>query len=273
MRPRLTTVRRRPPGQTSRNGRTAMRPYGRRTGSHAARESREGGALFGGGLGVPPNPYPLRIPSRKRTGPQGSGRPHSPAPLRNGTGGGPAGESGEGAALFGGGLGVPPQPTSVQLPAREADGVRSRRTRGRDGRTAVRPYEMEPEAGRRESPETAAPSLVGAWGYPPTPIRSASRQGSGRVRSRDGRTTVRPYETEPEAVGRESPERAEPSLVGAWGYPPTPIRPASRQGSGRTGTAEHMRALGPSPGAAQDDTARVWVGGYPNASGGLRRRG
>ena len=34
----------------------------------------------------------------------------------------PAGESREGAALFGGGLGVPPQPLSAPLPAREAGG-------------------------------------------------------------------------------------------------------------------------------------------------------
>ena len=34
----------------------------------------------------------------------------------------PAGESREGAALFGGGLGVPPQPLSDPLPAREAGG-------------------------------------------------------------------------------------------------------------------------------------------------------
>ena len=177
MRPRLTTVRRRPPGQTSRNGRTAMRPYGRRTGSHAARESREGGALFGGGLGVPP------------------------------------------------------QPLSAPHPVKEADG----------------------SAGVRDSQRFG--------GDPP-----ARPPGTGAQ-------PCAPTEEEPAPMRRESPERAEPSLVGAWGYPPTPIRPASRQGSGRTGTAEHMRALGPSPGAAQDDTARVWVGGYPNASGGLRRRG
>ena len=39
---------------------------------------------------------------------------------------------------------------------------------------------------------------------------------------------------ETHGVRRESPERAEPSLVGALGVPPqTPIRSASRQGSGR----------------------------------------
>ena len=127
----------------------------------------------------------------------------------------PAGESREGAALFGsasrqGGRPVPQQ-----------------RIRDR------RPYEMRLQALRRESPERAEPSLVGAWGYPPTPIRSASRQGGKPVpqqRIRDRR----PYEMRLQAVRRESPERAEPSLVGVWGYPPTPIRSASRQGSGRT---------------------------------------
>ena len=52
---------------------------------------------------------------------------------------------------------------------------------------------------RRESPERAQPSLVGAWGNPPSPTRSASRQGSERTSgSGDGRPpdaeSGRPYE-------------------------------------------------------------------------------
>ena len=43
----------------------AMRPYGFGTGGGPAGESREGGALFGGATGVPPNPYPLRFPPGK----------------------------------------------------------------------------------------------------------------------------------------------------------------------------------------------------------------
>ena len=133
------------------------------------------------------------------------------------------------------------------------------------------------EAVQWESPERAQPSLVGAWGYPPTSTRSTSRQGSGRVpqpstwghghaplRTRGGRrsggrvqrgrsrplwwrmgvpSNLYPLHFSPgkwassaaehlgsgpctptnsglEAVQWESPERAQPSLVGAWGYPP-----------------------------------------------------
>ena len=48
---------------------------GHRSSSHSkgfrpAGESREGAALFGGGLGEPPNPYPLRFPGVKLSGGQ-----------------------------------------------------------------------------------------------------------------------------------------------------------------------------------------------------------
>ena len=42
------------------DGRTAVRPYGTGTRAAPAGESREGAALFGGGVGVPPQPCPLR---------------------------------------------------------------------------------------------------------------------------------------------------------------------------------------------------------------------
>ena len=59
-------------------------------------------------------------------------RPYEGRDQRDGRTRHPAGESREGTALFGGGLGVTPQPLLAPLPAREASG---------DGRTAVRSYE------------------------------------------------------------------------------------------------------------------------------------
>ena len=75
----------------------------------ARRESPEDAALFGGGLGVPPNPCPLRSP--------------------------PSGRVQRGRSPFWWGFGGTPQPLSAPLPAREVGGVRSG-----DGRMVVRPY-------------------------------------------------------------------------------------------------------------------------------------
>ena len=162
------------------------------------------------GLGGAPNPHPLRFPPGNSAGSGGrvqrersplwrglGGTPPPSAPLparefggfrresperaqpslvgdwgtpptsirsasRQGIRRVPAGESREGGALVGGGLGVPPQPLSAQLPAREFGGF------------------------RRESPERAEPSLVGAWGYPPQPLsaplpaREVERSSAGR---------------------------------------------------------------------------------------------
>ena len=83
---------------------------------HPAGESREGAALFAGGLGTPPNPHMLHFARGNRARPASrQGRAHGHARLRNrdqrdGRARGPAGESREGAALFGGGLGEPPTP-------------------------------------------------------------------------------------------------------------------------------------------------------------------
>ena len=64
--------------------------------------------------------------------------------------------------------------------------------------------------------------MVGAWGYPPTHTRSASRQGSERASGWWGQGAPRRRVGVQSPIRRESPERAEPSLVGAWGYPPNP---------------------------------------------------
>ena len=48
----------------------------------AGGESREGAALFGGGLGVPPQPLSAPLPAREAGGPPERGRAHSRAPLR-----------------------------------------------------------------------------------------------------------------------------------------------------------------------------------------------
>ena len=133
------------------------------------------------GLGGTPQSCPLRGPFRRESPeraqpPSVGARGIPPKAVRSGSL--PAGESREGAALFGGGFGEPPK--------------------------AVRSGPF-----RRENPERARPSSVGGWGNPP------KLSAPGPLR-------------------RESPERAQPSLVGAWGNTPTPIRSASRQGSGLT---------------------------------------
>ena len=128
------------------------------------------------------------------------GRAHGHAPLRNrdqrdGRARGPAGESREGVALFGGGLGEPPTPPAP-LPTREAGGLPERR-RAHPDADSERPYESgNPGRGeeakfpiRRESPERAQPSLVGAWGNPQPLSAPLPPQGSGRTSGGgDGRT-------------------------------------------------------------------------------------
>ena len=162
-------------GLGSGHGRMAMRPHemGRRTAElPSGRESPERAQLsLAGAWGYPPPPPPVPLPvrgvggRRKRTRARG----HAPHEMGRRTAELPsgAGESREGAALFGGGLGIPPNPTGP-LPVR---GVSGRREGARA--QAIRPHEMgrrtvEHPSGR-ESPERAQPSLAGAWGYPPNP--------------------------------------------------------------------------------------------------------
>ena len=125
------------------------------------------------------------------------------------------GVSREGTALFRRGLREPPMPYPPRFPP---------------GCPPV----------RRESPERAEPSLVGVWGNPPSPTRPASRQGSERVPEWERAHSRAPLRIrEPEGsraipVRRESPERAEPSLVGVGGYPPTLPAPLPAREAGRT---------------------------------------
>ena len=109
-----------PPVGNGRTPTTPLRPAG---------ESREGAALFGGGLGEPPQPLSAPLPAREVGGPpERDGRTPDlrlPARERRGTRTPttplrPAGESREGAALFGGGLGVPP--TLIRSVSRQGSG-------------------------------------------------------------------------------------------------------------------------------------------------------
>ena len=201
-----------------------------RRASRPAGESREGAALFGGGLGNPPTS--IRFASRqgsRRTSGVGTGasRRRVGAPLRmpepellidqaemdgeaadplhivaeaTRRASRPAGESREGAALFGGGLGEPPNLYPLRFPpGKQAD---LRRRVGRPLRTPepellVDQAEMDGEAAdpprfrigaeatrrasrRRESPERAQPSLVGAWGTPqPLSASLPAREAGG----------------------------------------------------------------------------------------------
>ena len=139
----------------------------------------------------------------------------------------PAGESREGAALFGGGFGGTPQPLSAPLPARDADGPPV--GNGRTPTTPLRP------AG--ESREGAA-LFGGGLGVPPNPYPLRFPPGKWEDLRR-GTGAPRP----PLSVRRESPERAQPSLVGVWGFPqplsaPFPAREAGGppEGNGRDNT-------------------------------------
>ena len=99
----------------------------------------------------------------------------------------PAEESQRGRSPLWWGLGGIPQPLSACFPPGTASGGTEWRRAHPDaesGRPAeplhivVRATRRLPA--RRESPERAQPSLVGAWGYPPNPFPPASRQGSER---------------------------------------------------------------------------------------------
>ena len=80
-----------------------------------------------------------------------------------------------------------------------------------------------------------------------------------------GRTEANP-ELRDSSIGRESPERAAPSLVGVWGNPQTPFRSASRQGSKRTSGQGRVPTRGPGPYATcaqHEDRAGPGAGAIP----------
>ena len=129
--------------------------------------------------------------------------------------------------------------TTPQLPFRFASRQGSGRTSGAGtGAQPCAPTEREPSAVPRESPERAQPSLVGAWGTPPTPFPLCFPPGKRPdIWGGDGRTAVRPYGTGT-GGGPAGESREGAALFGkGLGVPPTPFRSASRQGSGRTSGA------------------------------------
>ena len=195
-------------------GRTPTRSRGAPTNSG---RSRSGGRVQRGqsplwwGLGEPPNPYPLRFPPGKwadvRSG-DGRTPTRGRAPLRIRDGAGPAGESREGGALSGRGLGNPQ--TSIRSASRQGSG----RARSGDGRTPTRgraPPRIRDGAGPAGESREGGALFGRGLGNPQTSICSASRQGSRWARSGDGRTAVRPYEFGPE--GRFEQQARRPCLA------------------------------------------------------------
>ena len=227
-------------------------------------------SLVGGGYS--PQPLSAPLPSREAGGGPELGSAHDRAPLRNGNWGRPQGElpapaeSPETAqpSLVGGG--IPPNLCPLRFPLGKRAEVRNW-----DRRTTVRPYGTGTGAARRAScllrrrvQRRRSPLWWG--GYSPQPLSAPlpSREAGGgpelgsahdRAPLRNG-NWGRPQGELPAPA--ESPERAQPSLVGTWGYPPTTFRPASQQGSGRmsgagTGAqpcAPTERELGPPAGRA-----------------------
>ena len=205
---------------------TAAARHRRSDERHPARESREGGALFGGGLGVPP-PQPLSAPlPAKEVGRRPErGRAHSRGPLRNGNWSRPQGdapapaESPEKVQPRRGLRGTPPNPRP--LPAR-------------GGRSKAPTKRRAPSGGRVQ--RGRSPLWWGLGGTPqPLSAPLPAREVGGRLEWRraypdaeSGRLYGTGTGTAPRArcpLRWESPERAEPSLVGAWGTPnPFPLR-------------------------------------------------
>ena len=149
---------------------------------------------------------------------------------------------------------VPRSPFSSQFDNNEKgggeqNGTRRNRLAGLGGEGAsLRTSPPEPREGlpaRRESPERAEPSLVGAWGYPPTPPVRFPGGKRTDVEGEDGRTSVslrlccasQPERSESSHPAGESRESGA-LFGGGFGEPPNPSRSASRQGSGRMSGVE-----------------------------------
>ena len=219
------------------------------------------------GLGEPREPVSAPLPARevRMSGADtGALRRGVGAPLRIRDGAGPAGESREGRALFGGGLGNPR--TRIRSASRQGSGRMSGAGTGALRLGVGRPYEFGTEPVRRESPERAEPSLVGAWGTPkplsaPLPAREVGGPGVGTGALRLG--VGRPHEFGTEPVRRESPERAEPSLVGAWGTPKPLSAPLPAREVGGPGVGTGAQPCAPTSSDRREDlnnkpVDRVW---------------
>ena len=225
--------------------------------SRPAGVSREGAALFGGGLGEPPNPISAPLPAREVGGPPGprtgaqpcappntgpellvdqaemGGETADPPRFRIGVRASrrasrPTGESREGAALFGGGLGERPNPISAPLPAREVGGPPGPRTGAQPcappntgpellvdqaemgGETADPPrFRIGVRASRRASRPTGesregAALFGGGLGERPNPISAPlpAREVSGPPGPGTGAQPCAPTNTEPKPEGR-----------------------------------------------------------------------
>ena len=126
------------------------------------------------------------------------------------------------------GVGGTPQPLSAPLPAREVGGRLEQG--GAHSRAPLRNEDWSRPEGevpvRRESPEGAQPCLVGGFGIPrPLSAPLPAREVGGRLEQVGAHSRAplrnenwsRPQGEVP--VRRESPERAQPSLVGLGGTP------------------------------------------------------
>ena len=187
----------------SRGGRVcSRRPWGSGTGA----------ALFGGGLGEPPQP--LSAPPRRGVGVGGSaagdlgdrGRAHGRAPLRNGDQSRSGGESREGVALFGGGVGVPPPPPTLSAPPRRGVGVGGSAAgdlgdRGRaHGRAPLRNGDQSRSGGRVQ--RGRSPLWWGCGGTPPPTLSAPPRRGVGVGGRLERGLLVRPHRVNTDAERR-----------------------------------------------------------------------
>ena len=165
------------------------------------------------------------------------------------------------------------------------EGIERGPRQDRDGRMAMRAYGIGTRgtaghAVRQESPERAQPSLVGAWGNPqPLSAPLTAREAGGlpkRGRAHPEPESERPYESGNPGRGeeakspirRESPERAQPSLVGAWGEPPNlyPLRfPSGKRADLRSGEGRTAISTEDIP----NRSSRVCRGTLPGHLGGL----
>ena len=141
---------------------------------------------------------------------------------------------------------------SAPLPAREA--------RDPEAKADLRRGSMSSPTGSYPSPQTlnpsplpsggrvqrAQPSLAGGWGYPPTPTRSASRQGSGRT-PRRGAPTKPDRRTAGHPPGGRVQRGRSPLWRGLGGTPPPQPLPAPLPVREVDGRRERGRAHGHAP--------------------------
>ena len=136
---------------------------------------------------------------------------------------------------------VPRSPFSSQFDNNEKgggeqNGTRRNRLAGLGGEGAsLRTSPPEPREGlpaRRESPERAEPSLVGAWGNPPTPPDPLPAREAGGCRGWRGANShapLRSCESEPGRVAGQSPSTS-PRTIGSCRRPDSECKPEFTEG-------------------------------------------